>query len=159
MRVHHALLVATLLVLAGCGGSAEKDRAGPKTRGCSTLTAADVAQVFGRTPNKLDLNPPPLERVRCSTAFYGGPNEFVVTITERSGGAKTLRRLRARRSAATVRPAPRLGESAFVAQGRLVGFRRGDSVVTLETGYNESDKLVLTVAQLERLAQIVRQRL
>jgi hypothetical protein len=158
MRNHYALLAASLFVLAGCGGS-HSSRQETSTRGCSSLAADDVEQVANRTPHKLDLNPPRTEHIRCSTVFFAGQNELIVSVTEREGGAKALRRFRARKvaeaGAASVRPASGLGGGAFIAQGRIISFRRGETVVTLETGYSSSGKKLLTLAQLERLAQIV----
>jgi hypothetical protein len=164
MRKHYAILVASVLVLAGsgCGGS-KSSRNTPMTRGCTSLTVEDVARVASRTPRKVDLNPSPTEQIRCSTVFFAGPSELIVAVTEQDGGAKALRRLRAtkvaQRGAASVRPAPSFGEGAFTAQGRLIIFRRGERVVTLETGYATSGKKVLTLAQLQRLAHIVEPRL
>ena len=162
MRNHYAVLAASLFVLAGCGGSHSSGQGTPKTRGCSSLTADDVERVANTTPHKLDLNPPRTD-IRCSTVFFAGQNELIVSVTEREGGAKGLRRLRARKvaegGAASVSPASGLGEGAFVAQGRIVSFRRGETVVTLETGYSSSGRKLLSLAQLERLARIVEPRL
>jgi hypothetical protein len=159
MRNHFALLAASVFVLAGCSGSHGSRQGVPKTRGCSSLTADDVERVANTTPHKLDLNPSPTENIRCSTVFFAGQNELIVSVTEREGGAKGLRRLRARKvaevGAASVRPASGLGQGAFVAQGRIISFRKGETVVTLETGYSSSGRKLLTLTQLERLAQIV----
>jgi len=163
MRNHYVLLSASLFVLVGCGGSHASRQDTTNTRGCSSLTADDVERVANRAPHKLDLNPPATEHIRCSTVFFAGENELIVSVTEQAGGANKLRRLRARKvaeaGAASVRPVSGFGEGAFLAQGRIISFRRGQTVATLETGYSSSGKKLLTLAQLERLAKVVEPRL
>jgi hypothetical protein len=161
MRRPFAIVVACALVLAGCDGSDENDSASPEARGCSVLTADDVARVAGRTPFRRDLAPEQAARTRCSTAFFAGGSELVVSITEHTG-TRALQRLRAAQlaehGAASVRPVPSLGKGAFVADKRILAFRRGESVVVLETGFS-GRRRILTVAQLERLARLAAERL
>src|SRR5437773_360330 len=82
--------------------------------------------------------------------------------TRPAGGASALARLR-RAQAAQYGRLERLaapGDGAYAVGGRIVGFRQGDTVVTLETGYaTTGNGTVLTVAQLERLARAVAARL
>jgi len=164
MRTRHAVIfAAAILALVGCGSSSEpKTTSGgfPQARGCSTLTATDVARVIGKRPSRRDLAPPPEDNARCSSAFFLGGTELVISITERAGDGQTLKRVRAAavKDGASVRPAPGLGDGAFVAGRRVLGFQRAGSVVTLETGYS-GRRLILTVAQLERLARLAAQRL
>jgi len=158
MRLSLAVVViGSTLVLGGCNGSDGGRKAGPTTHGCSTLTAADIAKVTGDTPQKRDLNPTKGSGIRCSTAFAGAGGSLVLAITEWDGDAKTLHRLRStyvtRLGAGSVQSVPALGQGAFVARKRVLGFRRRATVTTLETGYDSSGSLVLTLAQLERLAQ------
>lgn len=164
MRTRHAFIfAATILALAGCGSSNERKTTSggfAQARGCSTLTDTDVARVIGKRPAKRDLAPPPEDNVRCSSAFFLGGTELVVSITERAGDGGTLKRLRAAaaKDGASVRGASGLGDGAFVAGRRVLGFQRAGSVVTLETGYT-GRRLILKVAELERLARLVAQRL
>jgi hypothetical protein len=94
--------------------------------------------------------------------FFRGATELVVSITERDGDARTVKRLRAAEVTAhgprSVRPAFDLGEGAFISEKRVVGFQRAGTVVTLETGYS-GRRRILTVAELKRLAHLVAQRL
>jgi hypothetical protein len=161
-----AVISAAVLVLVGCSSSSDGNKTTSngfaKAQGCSTLTAADVAQVTRTKPSKRDLAPPPDAKVRCSSAFFEGGTELVVSITERDGDTRTLKRLRAAEvsanGAGSVRPASDLGEGAFISEKRVAGFQRAGTVVTLETGYS-GRRLILTVAELERLARLVAQRL
>jgi hypothetical protein len=159
MRFSHAILAVLLLAVAGCGGG----KAQPTTRGCSSLTAADIERITGSAPHELKLNPTASARVRCSTVFFAGATQLVVSITERDGGAKALSRLRAmkiaERGRASVRPAVGLGDGAFLAEKRILGFRQGDRVVTLETGFDKQGKRLLTAAQLVQLAHVIAPRL
>jgi len=166
VRIRQTLILAAVLALAGCNGSDGDNNKTTatgfaKARGCSSLTAADVAEVTGEKPNKRDLASSE-EGVRCSTAFFRAATELVVSITERDGDARALKRLRAAQvaehGAGAVRPASGLGEGAFVANKRTLGFQRGDSVVILETGY-AGRRLVLTASQLEEIARMAAQRL
>lgn len=158
--MRHALILAAAFALAGCGGSGDKGATTgfAKARGCSTLTESDVAKVTGTKANKRDLAPPPEERARCSTAFFRGGTELVVSVTERGGGTPTLNRVRAALAKGTPQRATGLGEDAFLINRRILGFRRGDDVVVLETGFS-GRRLILTVAQLQRLARLVAERL
>jgi hypothetical protein len=162
MRMRHALILTAAFALVGCGGSGDKGATTgfAKARGCSTLTESDVAKVTGTKANKLDLAPPPEERARCSTAFFRGGTELVVSITERDGGTPTLNRVRAAlaKVEGTPQRATAPGEDAFLINRRILGFRRGDDVVVLETGFS-GRRLILTVGQLQRLARLVAQRL
>jgi hypothetical protein len=159
MRLSHAILVLALLTVAGCGD----DKSEPATRGCSSLTTADIKQITGAAPRELKLNPTESADVRCSTAFFSGATALVVGITERDGGARALSRLRAMLVAehgrASVRPAAGLGEGAFIVEKRILSFRQGDRVVTLETGFDSNGTRLLTPAQLVQLAHVIARRL
>ena len=86
----------------------------------------------------------------------------MVSIAEQDGGTQALKGLRAAEvtahGASSVRPAPDLGEGAFVSGKRVVAFQGAGTVVTLETGYS-GRKLILTTAELKRIARLVAQRL
>jgi hypothetical protein len=159
-------IFVAVVALAGCNGS---DDGGKKTsngfaqaQGCSTLKAADVEEITGTKPSKRDLAPAAEENARCSSVFFEGGTELVVSVAERDGDAQTLKRLRdaevTAHGAGSVRPASALGDGAFISQNRVVGFQRAGTVVTLETGYR-GRQLILSVAELERLARVVAQRL
>jgi hypothetical protein len=130
-----------------------------QVRGCLSLTVADVSRVVRISVKKQDLAPPD-RQIRCSSVFFGGLGDVVVVIAERLGGGKTLDRLRriqaGETGAAALQSVVGLGTDAFVFRRRLLAFRRGTRVVTLETGYSTSGhEPVLSVAQLERLGRIV----
>ena len=166
MRVRLAVIVVAVVAVAGCNGSddgSKKTSDGfAQAQGCSTLNASDVAEITGNKPTKRDLAPPPEEKARCSSAFFEGGTELVISITEREGDARTLKRLRAAEVTAhgprSVRAASDLGGGAFISQNRVVGFEHAGTVVTLETGYR-GRRLILSIAQLKRLARLVAQRL
>jgi hypothetical protein len=127
------------------------------------LKAADVARVSGLTIQKVDVASDPGLHITCSSVFGSG-YDIVATITQRVGGAKTLQRVRAKTAgdvgADQLKPDNRLGVGAFVARDRILVFRHGKWVVTLETGYSTTTHLpVLSVSKLERLAKIVSGRL
>ena len=164
MRMRAALILLLALALTACGGSGGKKKPPSggfaEARGCSTLTVADVERLTGKTARKRDLAPAP--EIRCSSVFFRGGSELVVALTERDGDAQTLKRLRAEKiqeaGATSAQPVSGFGEGAFVAAKRILGFRKGDSVVTLETGYS-GRQLMLRVSELERIAQLVAGRL
>jgi hypothetical protein len=112
--------------------------------------------VTGRRANRRDLAPSPEDPFRCSSGFVAGGAELVVGITMWDGGAQRLGRLRRELTRSYGRsPSPSgLGDDAFAAGGRIVGFRRGDAVIMLETGYS-GRKLILRLGELERLARLV----
>jgi hypothetical protein len=161
------ILWVMLSAVAGCATALASTGTAPparsQVRGCSSLTVSEVSRV-ARIPVRKQALTPPERQVRCSTAFFGGFGDVVLVIAERLGGEKTLNRLRAvqagQSGASMVRPVVGLGRGAFVFRQRLLAFRRGARVVTLETGYSTTGgEPVLSVVQLERLARIVLQRL
>jgi hypothetical protein len=165
VQVRHAVIFAAVLALAGCSSSDESKTTPDgfaQAQGCTTLKAADVAEITGTKPSKRDLAPSPEDKARCSSAFFEGGTELVVSIEERDGDAQTLKRLRAAEvtahGAGSIRPASDLGDGAFISQNRVVSFQRAGTVVTLETGYR-GRRLILSVAELKQLARLVAQRL
>lgn len=136
----------------------------PKPRGCRTLRAADVRRFAQINLLTRDLASQPDQRIHCSTMFYGGVGDVVLVITERTGGTRLLNRARRRDvvqlGTKSVRSLAALGPGAYLVQQRILSFRHGKWVVTLETGYSTSTHVpVLTVPQLEQLARIVIRRL
>jgi hypothetical protein len=136
----------------------------PRPHGCLILKVADVKRVARLQVQRRDIASDPSARIRCSSLFFDAGGSLVVVITQRLGGKKALGRVRAKVAldvgAEWLRPDASFGPGAFVARQRILAFRRGQSVVTLETGYSmASHKLVLSVAQLEQLARIVIRRL
>jgi hypothetical protein len=160
MRGRRAALLACALLCAACDGSDKESQDGsggfPAPRGCSTLTAADIQQVTGRRASRRDLAPSPEDPFRCSSGFFAGGSELVVGIKMWDGGARRLRRLRREltRSYGRSSSPSGLGDDAFAAGGRIIGFRRRDAVIMLETGYS-GRKLILRLGELERLARLV----
>ena len=159
MRIVRSALLAGVLVLVGCGSSHGHSSV---SRGeCSSLTAEDVAAVIHSTPRSRALAGLPGERHVCGTLFSGPSGEIVVAIEERKGGAAAFARLR-RTDVAQYGQLQRissLGKNAYAVGKRIAGFRRGDTIVRLESGFRSSGTgPVLTVAQLMRLAGTVASR-
>jgi hypothetical protein len=165
MWMRSALIVLLALALSGCIGSGDKEKTPSgsfaKARGCSTLTVDDIKRLTGKKTKKRDLAPSP--EIRCSSVFFLGATELAVSISERDGDARTLKRLRTEKThevgATTTQPVSGLGEDAFVAGKRILGFRHGDTVVILETGYTGGTQLTLKVADLKRIGELVAERL
>jgi hypothetical protein len=155
-----------LVVSLTCAAIAASAATGalPRPHGCTTLKVIDVQRVSKLEVLSRPLAPPPTDRVQCATMFYGGVGDIVVVIMQRVGGAQTLSRVRATSAgqdgATALQPDAAFGPAAFVAHQRVLAFRHGRWVITLETGYSSTGhQPVLSVAQLERLARIVTKRL
>jgi len=151
-----AAVAGCALLLAGCSGG---DGAAT-SKGCQSLTAADIQQVAaGVTVKRTDLDPGPALHLECSTVFAGPSGELVVAITEARGGAATFARVKTDRTSNPVTPTVKtvkgLGDEAFLVNSRFLAIRSGERVVTLETGYTVDGVPVLTVPQLNALAKIV----
>jgi hypothetical protein len=172
LRGTSALLVSVALV-AGCGGggkhsaqSAQTHSSVPKPlppRLCASLRAGDVTRVTGvSSVNVRGLGRFPGTGRLCGTIYFDSAGSLLVQITEDVGGATALRRLRtaaeAQFSPVDVHPAPAFGAGAFLARRRVLTFRRGDRIVTLQTGYQPDGQLSLKVAELNGLGRLVRGR-
>jgi hypothetical protein len=162
-----AFSLGVALVMSACGSGEPTEGSSsalPRPHGCSTLSESDVGNVAGLEVQKVDIASDSGRGIECSSMFGGGAGDIVAVVTQRLGGAKTLKRIRARAvhdfGADHVRPDGNLDAGAFVARNRMLVFRHGERVVTVESGYSRSSGLpVLTVAQLERLARMVGERL
>jgi hypothetical protein len=172
LRLAWPAALLCLVAVAGCG-SAKKDTAQPpnpfraaetpREHGCSFVTTTDVTHVLGNEDvRRRDLAPD--HGVACATAFWGGGSGAVfAVVTELDGGVQALSRLRAAKvgelGSAAVKPMPVLGPGAFLAKRRLLGFRHGQRVLVVETGYDQQGKLAISVSKLTKLARIVAARL
>jgi len=168
MRHVPAIVALSFVVLAAaaCGGNGDGETQlygtvsrATKTHACSSLDDADVVRVSGFTdPRRFDFSFPDGQQIECSTGWSAGVVSAIVTITERAGGAATLRRLRRLQlsdlGASEVKPFPTLGEGAFFAGKRYLAFLRDDHAVTLETGLGDSGLPVLKRSQLVELARL-----
>ena len=162
-----SLLLVMPALLAGCGSSAKRSQSastqGALLKSCSSLNEKDIKQVAEISPvNRRHLASLPQTRLLCGTVFFGGSGDLIIEITEASGRAPALRRLRASSvdqfGRAALRLVPGLGPGAFLARRRIVAFTRGGRIVTLQTGYGSEGRLSLTVGQLTRLARLVAAR-
>jgi hypothetical protein len=159
------VIVLAAVSASGCGGGGQTSRSSTdiltrknKVHGCSSPSEQDVVRISGlQSLRRVDFAFPEGEKIRCSTGYSSGGVSAVVSITERDGGAQTLRLLRSRKAtefgAGAIRPVPALGDGAFVAKRQYLVFLRGGRAVSLETGLGESGTPVLTVRELVELAQ------
>jgi hypothetical protein len=176
MRWLTAAIVSIALVTTSCGGSqptggtgattpnsgsasTHVPNGGGPTKSCGSLTARDIVHVGSTRPSKEEtLANSPGSRLHCSDVFADSSGGLILQLTEARGGRAALIGLRrasaSEQGAASIRHLTRLGPEAFVAR-RMLGFVRGDQLVTLQTGYSADGKLHLTSAQLVRLAAIV----
>jgi hypothetical protein len=161
--------LTTALVLAGalatgCGGqSARRGRSvgagahsSASTQPCRALTATDLASVGAAQPaHEEQLARGAGVHITCSTLFIDGAGGLILELTQSTGGARELARVReaARAQAGSVRPLPHLA-AGFVA-GSVLAFVHQGQLVTLKAGYSTSGTLQLSTGQLERLASTV----
>jgi hypothetical protein len=162
-------VLVTLLAVAGCGGgkqaavTTQTHSSVPKPlppRLCSSLNAADVTRVTGTSPvNERGLGRFPGSGRVCGSIYFDSAGSLLVQITEDLGSAAAIRKLRAgaeqQFSRAEVRSVRGFGEGAFLARRRILTFRRGGRIVTLQTGYLADGRLSLNVAELTRLGRLV----
>jgi hypothetical protein len=169
LRSPSALLVVTVLAVAGCGGGKQSAPATQTQSGvqkplvpelCSSLSGGDVTRVTGISPvNERGLARFPGSGRLCGTIYFDTAGSLLAQITEDSGELAALRRLRATAesqfSRADVRSMPAFGDGAFLARRRILIFLRGGRIITLQTGYLPDGHLSLTVPQLTRLGRLV----
>jgi len=177
-RAASPTLLAAALLVCGCGGGGSSGHTtsvgdattspppqttgptGPPSRRCGGLSSATVARIAGlASVTAQALAPDPRDKQACGTIFIDGTGSLVVQVTARPGGATDLRQA-ARVAAASggasplhVRSLAGLGSGAFIAGKRVIGFRRGGRVITVQTGYDRSGRLSVGPAQLARLAR------
>jgi len=176
MRGLFAAVAFVVLMLAGCGGGTSSTEpngsastpapgggsaptSGQSTRNCRALTQNDIVRVASVHPSKQGtLGKAPGGSLDCSTLFVDSSGQLILQLTETDGGRAALtglhRATAAEVGAAAIRPVGSLGPGGF-AGGRVVGFMRGNRLVTLQTGYTATGQLELSPDQLVRLATIV----
>ena len=166
-------LAAGALLLAGCGSSHHRSptpsltpaptRTGGTARAhCAGLTTAAVQQLSGAGQvSAQDLAAEPGTRGFCGTAFVDGSGGLVVQVKAAAGSAADLRK--GARFASTsaggarperIRPLAGFGSGAWLVGRRVIGFRRGGRVVTVETGFNTSGRLSVPVSRLKAVARV-----
>lgn len=156
------LAIVTGLLTATCSHSTTTQPAHPHTAGqkiarCTWLTKDDLATVApGQPSSERTMAQTPGNNLRCATLFIDGSGYLILQTTEQTGDNAALATLR-KQTASTldpsaITPLPTLGPGAFVAH-RVLSFRHGDHLLTLQTGYSEDGHLELTPSQLIRLAQ------
>ena len=169
LRGPSALLVVTVLAVAGCGGGRQSAPPTQTHSGvqkplvpelCSSLSAGDVTRVTGISPvNERGLGRFPGSGRLCGTIYFDTAGSLLVQITEDSGDPAALGRLRraaeSQFSRAGVQSMPAFGAGGFLARRRILTFLRGGRIVTLQTGYLADGRLSLTVPQLTRLGRLV----
>jgi hypothetical protein len=168
-------LAAGLLALAGCGSSHERHPVptatatpAPTQTGdtgggahCGGLTTATVQHLSGAGQvTAQDLAPDRGTRRFCGTAFVDGSGGLVVQVKAAAGSAADLRHTARFAStsaggarAERIRPLAGFGAGAWLVGHRVIGFRRGGRVVTVETGFDSAGRLSVPVARLKAVAR------